>query len=146
MDRDNKSSANGRSDRKSKTVYLRPRRVDYPRIEREQHREEYAAEVAPIPVTSRPEPQRSQEAQDQQRAGAGSSAGSKTASGSKTAGYIGLGLGIASLFMFSLLLGPAAAVIGFYAYSQGQKTLGAWSIGLGLLSAVSQLLMIPFAR
>lgn len=144
MDRDNKSSANGRSDRKSKTVYLRPRRVDYPRIEREPHREEYAAEVAPMPVTSRPEPQRSQEAQDQQEAG--SAAGSKTASGSKTAGYIGLGLGIASLFMFSLLLGPAAAVIGFYAYSQGQKTLGAWSIGLGLLSAVSQLLMIPFAR
>lgn len=144
MDHDNKSSANGGGDRKSKTVYLRPRRVDYPRIEREQHREEYAAEVAPMPVTSRPEPQRSQRAQDQQ--GAGSAAGSKSASGSKTAGYIGLGLGIASLFMFSLLLGPAAAVIGFYAYSQGQKTLGAWSIGLGLLSAVSQLLMIPFAR
>ena len=38
----------------------------------------------------------------------------------RTVGYVGLVLGIASLFMWSVILGPIAAVVGYYAYSKGK--------------------------
>ena len=39
----------------------------------------------------------------------------------RTVGYVGLVLGIASLFMWSVILGPIAAVVGYYAYSKGKE-------------------------
>jgi hypothetical protein len=64
----------------------------------------------------------------------------------RTVGYVGLGLGIASLFLWSIVLGPLAAVLGFYAYSQGTRTAGAWAIGLGVVATLSYFFLIPFSR
>jgi len=118
-----------------KKIILRPKRVDYPRLDRE-HREEYAAEVSPLPVYA------------SHRAGGKAEAGEpeKAMSGSRTMGYVGLAFGIASLFMWSIILGPVAAVMGYFAYVRGQKTTGAWAMGLGIVSALSYFVMIPFAR
>ncbi|MEK4662467.1 hypothetical protein MHH93_11245 [Priestia sp. FSL H7-0729] len=112
-------------------------RVDYPR---KVHREEYGAEVAPPTVvrtggTERSEPVVEKHEADRVMESTG-----------KVAGYIGLAFGIASLFMWSIVLGPAAAVLGYYAYVNGRKTAGAWSIGLGIVATLSYFFMIPFAR
>ncbi|WP_054956644.1 hypothetical protein [Paenibacillus dakarensis] len=109
------------------------RRVDYPRKD---HHEEYAAEVAPPSRTqagSRRQERQEQTSNDDQ-------------SISRIAGYIGLGIGIASLFMWSIILGPVAAVIGYYVYSQGNRTIGAWSAGLGILAAVGYFVLNLIAR
>ncbi|WP_151735869.1 hypothetical protein [Paenibacillus tengchongensis] len=113
-------------------VVLRPRRVDYPRRDKTQS-EEYAAEISPLPA--------SVDRNDlitMEDAGAGSD--------SKSLGYIGLGFGLVSLFIWSIILGPIAAIIGYYAFSKGQKTAGAWAMGLGLVSALSYFVLIPFAQ
>lgn len=103
-------------------------RVDYPR---KAHREEYGAEVAPPTVvrtggTERAEPVPEKHEADRVMESTG-----------KVAGYMGLAFGIASLFMWSIVLGPAAAVLGYYAYVNGRKTAGAWSIGLGIVATLS---------
>lgn len=128
-----KESELSRSQRKK--ITLRPRRVDYPRRDRS-HNEEYAAEVSPPPVHIR----------SAGPTGAETSDSSEAQSGSKAMGYTGLAFGIASLFIWSIILGPAAAVLGYYAYSRGQKTTGAWAMGLGIVSTLSYFVMIPFAR
>ncbi|OMF06510.1 hypothetical protein BK129_12665 [Paenibacillus amylolyticus] len=112
-------------------------RVDYPR---KAHREEYGAELAPPTVvrtggTERAEPVPEKHEADRVMESTG-----------KVAGYMGLAFGIASLFMWSIVLGPAAAVLGYYAYVNGRKTAGAWSIGLGVVATLSYFFMIPFAR
>ncbi|MDP4096965.1 hypothetical protein OIN60_09300 [Paenibacillus sp. P96] len=110
--------------RSSRTPIVRDR-VDYPRKE---HREEYAAEVAPgRPVEGRAEVTES---------------GKK----GKTAGYTGIVLGILAMFIWSIVLGPIAAVLGIYAFMNGKKTLGGWAIGLGVLATVSYFAFIPFVR
>ncbi|MEF2964705.1 hypothetical protein V3851_02595 [Paenibacillus sp. M1] len=108
---------------------------------RKTHREEYAAEVAPTPVVSRDvrKEDRHDGEQGVKQSDAGETAG-------RTVGYVGVGLGIASLFMWSIILGPLAAVLGFYAYSQGSKTTGAWGIGLGVVATLSYFVLIPFTR
>lgn len=73
-------------------------RVDYPR---KAHREEYGAEVAPPTVvrtggTERAEPVPEKHEADRVMESTG-----------KVAGYMGLAFGIASLFMWSIVLGPA---------------------------------------
>ncbi|MCK8487868.1 hypothetical protein M0651_11855 [Paenibacillus sp. MBLB2552] len=115
-------------------------RTDYPRIADREHREEYAAEVTPAGTFSgnvvRSE---TRDADRTERADGARTAG-------RTVGYVGVGLGIASLFMWSIILGPLAAVMGFYAYSQGNKTSGAWAIGLGIVSTLSYFVLMPFTR
>ncbi|QWU18499.1 hypothetical protein KP014_24155 [Paenibacillus sophorae] len=112
---------------------MRPRRVDYPRKAPE-HREEYASEISPLPV----------------RSTSPADSGERVADGegeaNKTAGYAGLVLGIASLFIWPVILGPSAAVLGYYAYNKGRKTAGGWAIGLGIVATLSYFVMIPFAR
>ncbi|GIP25143.1 hypothetical protein J23TS9_02730 [Paenibacillus sp. J23TS9] len=107
-------------------------RRDYPR--RDDHEEEYAAEVAP-PRSGRYEISQDD---DEDR--------EKERTNGRTAGYVGLAFGIASLFMWSIVLGPIAAVTGYYAYSQGSKVWGAWGMGLGILATISYFVLIPFAR
>lgn len=116
---------------KMKVVEGRRNRVDFPRRD---HREEYAAEVAP-PM----------DAQVRRNAGKDRTQDRSNTNG-RTVGYVGLVLGIASLFMWSVILGPIAAVVGYYAYNKGSRTTGAWSIGLGLLATISYFILIPFSR
>ncbi|MDR9853033.1 hypothetical protein RJP21_05395 [Paenibacillus sp. VCA1] len=106
-------------------------RTDYPR--RDNHREEYAAEVAP------PKSARYEIDEDAGDAGQEETWG-------RTAGYISVACGVVSLFLWSIVLGPIAAATGFYAYSKGKKTWGAWGMGLGILATVSYFILIPFAR
>lgn len=132
MDKQNDESKQERSQRKK--IVLRPRRVDYPRRDRALS-EEYAAEIAPLPAhVQRTHTKEAEETQDE------------TQSDSGTIGYAGLGFGVVSLFIWSIILGPIAAILGYYAYGRGQKTTGAWAIGLGIVSTLSYFVMIPFAR
>ena len=118
-----------------KKIILRPRRVDYPRRNKE-HNEEYAAEISPLPAQVHRTSVREAVPAD----------GSRTESEERKIGYIGLGFGVVSLFIWSIILGPIAAVLGYYAYARGQKTAGAWSMGLGIVSTLSYFVLIPFAR
>ncbi|CAM2829946.1 hypothetical protein PASE110613_03125 [Paenibacillus sediminis] len=99
-------------------------RIDYPRKE---HREEYGAEIA-APVEHR-------EVADTEERDVGRGI---------VAGYIGLAIGILSLFMWSIVLGPVAAALGYYAYSEGYRSTGAWSIGLGIVATLSYFFLVPF--
>lgn len=114
---------------KMRVIEGRRNRVDFPRKD---HREEYATEVAP-PMDTSVRREKNEESTADQSTG-------------RTAGYVGLGLGIASLFMWSVILGPIAAVVGYYAYNKGSRTTGAWSIGLGILATLSYFILIPFSR
>lgn len=115
------------------------KRVDYPR---KTHQEEYAAEVVPMSTVA----DRRSERRDADNTAHAERSETGTATAGKTVGYVGVGFGIASLFMWSIILGPLAAVMGFYAYSQGNKTSGAWAIGLGVVATLSYFVLIPFTR
>lgn len=118
-------------------IILRPRsRVDYPRRDKTLN-EEYAAEVSPLPAHIH----RMNEG-DKQSA----HTGAEPEAGIQKLGYFGLGFGIASLFIWSIILGPVAAVLGYFAYGRGERTTGAWAMGLGLVSTLSYFVMIPFVR
>jgi hypothetical protein len=49
-------------------------------------------------------------------------------------GITALILSIVSLFIFNVFLGPIAAIMGIFAYRQGQRSLGIWSIILGTIA------------
>jgi hypothetical protein len=133
MDKHSDKSKLDPSERKK--IILRPRRVDFPRRDRA-HNEEYAAEISPLPAHIHSTGGKTAENKEH----------SETESGSKGMGRVGLGFGIASLFIWSVILGPVAAILGYYAYAKGQKTTGAWAMGLGIVSTLSYFVMIPFAR
>ncbi|MEK3788224.1 MULTISPECIES: hypothetical protein [Paenibacillus] len=101
------------------------KRVDYPRMD---HQEEYAAEVAPVSSN------RVSDTTD------------RTSDAGRVSGYIGVALGILAMFMWSVILGPVAVILGFYAYSQGRKVSGGWSIGLGVLATIGYFAFLPFIR
>ncbi|MBD2844430.1 DUF4190 domain-containing protein [Paenibacillus sp. IB182496] len=58
-------------------------------------------------------------------------------------GWTALGFAIASWFVWPLLLGAAAVVLGAMAYRQGGRRLGVWSIALGLIAFVVNLVVVP---
>ncbi|WP_128896033.1 hypothetical protein [Longirhabdus pacifica] len=58
-------------------------------------------------------------------------------------GLIAIILSISSFFMFPAVLGPAGAVVGLITYTQGNVTLGIWSIVLGLTSFVAYFILLP---
>ncbi|MGQ3481807.1 hypothetical protein [Paenibacillus sp. TY11] len=126
------------NDKHQNEEHVSRKRVDYPRhiqersAKRRKHGEEYAAEVAPgSPVVTRNEDKGEEQVIN---------------NSGRISGYIGLAAGIASLFMWSIVLGPIAAVLGFFAYVNGSKTTGIWSIGLGALATLSYFAFIPFVR
>lgn len=58
---------------------------------------------------------------------------------------IGLWIGVASLFVFNVFLGPAAIVLGIRAIRNGEKQLGQWAVGLGtagLLIGITVMVLI----
>ncbi|MBR2563577.1 MAG: hypothetical protein IKE29_03040 [Paenibacillus sp.] len=114
-------------------------RVDYPR---KAYREEYGAEMAPQATVRSRETERTSSREIPEK----HEADGVMRSTGRVAGYTGLAFGIASLFMWSIVLGPAAAVLGYYAYVNGRKTAGAWAIGLGIVATLSYFFMLPFAR
>lgn len=58
-------------------------------------------------------------------------------------GWLALTLAIASLFFWPAILGPAAAIIGFFALTRGNRALGIWSIVIGLISFMAYIVLVP---
>ncbi|WP_413286404.1 DUF308 domain-containing protein [Bacillus mojavensis] len=59
-------------------------------------------------------------------------------------GYIALALSIISLFVLPVLLGAAGIIVGYIARRRGAQSLGAWAMGIGVVSLVLGIFIIPF--
>lgn len=59
-------------------------------------------------------------------------------------GWTALVLSVMALFFFPVLLGSAGAITGFFAYRNGARTLGMWSMALGILAILIGLFFIPY--
>ncbi|MDQ0058343.1 hypothetical protein [Paenibacillus harenae] len=70
--------------------------------------------------------------------------GNDVRSGGYALGWVALVFGIASWFLWPVLLGATSAVLGFIAYRQGARGLGGWSMAIGLLAVVMYLVIVPF--
>ncbi|MGF9712959.1 MULTISPECIES: hypothetical protein [Paenibacillus] len=58
-------------------------------------------------------------------------------------GYTALILAVLSLMVLPVLLGSTAALIGFFAFMLGQRTLGAWSVAIGLIALAGYFVLVP---
>lgn len=100
---------------------------------RSRYREETAAEIAaPVPVSVR----------KNQNQGQNKSQG--MAVGGTGIGTLALALSILSLFVMPILFGAAGIVLGFVARKRGAEGLGAWAIGIGAISIVVGIFILPF--
>lgn len=91
--------------------------------ENEDHfEEEYAAEIAPngIPYDGREE--------------------GTTKTGGATAGFIALALAVLALFVFPVLFGLLAVLIGIYAYNRGATVTGGIAAVMGGVTAIVALI------
>lgn len=98
-------------------------------IRSSEYREETAAEIAaPVPIfRGRDE----DDARERVEGGAG-------------IGTVALALSILSLFVLPILFGAAGIVLGFVARRRGAEGLGAWAIGIGAVSIVIGIFILPF--
>ncbi|MGV3464827.1 MAG: DUF4190 domain-containing protein [Heyndrickxia sp.] len=64
--------------------------------------------------------------------------------GGRVIGWAALALSIISLFVLPVVLGAAAVILGFVARHKGAGTLGAWSIGIGVVSIIIGIFVLPF--
>ncbi|MCM3765300.1 DUF4190 domain-containing protein [Neobacillus niacini] len=101
---------------------------------RSNHREETAAEIAaPVPLT-RNKPQQTNQQQN----------GQSQAMGGAGLGTLALALSILSLFVMPILFGAAGIVLGFVARRRGAQGMGAWAIGIGAVSIIIGIFILPF--
>lgn len=68
----------------------------------------------------------------------------KAQSGGYALGWVSLVFAIASWFIWPVLLGATAAVLGFIAYRQGARGLGGWSMAIGIIAIAINLIIVPF--
>jgi hypothetical protein len=98
---------------------------------RENDREETAAEIAaPVPFI-----------RDRERV---DTDGETRAMGGTGLGTIALALSILSLFVMPILFGVAGVILGFVARRRGAEGLGAWAIGIGAVSIIVGIFILPF--
>ena len=98
-------------------------------VNKQQYREETAAEIAaPMNVSRDFENDAVEES---------------TTSG-RVLGYSSLALSILSLFILPVIMGAAGIVLGFVARRRGAEMLGAWAIGIGAVSIIVGLFVLPF--
>lgn len=64
--------------------------------------------------------------------------------GGNALGWVSLVFAIASWFIWPVLLGATAVVLGFIAYRQGARGLGGWSMAIGIVALALNLLIVPF--
>ncbi|MFC0216314.1 hypothetical protein ACFFK0_28355 [Paenibacillus chartarius] len=62
----------------------------------------------------------------------------------KSLGIAALVLAAISLFFLPAVLGPASIVVGFAAFVRGNRTLGVWSMALGLLAVAAYYVLVPY--
>ena len=105
-------------------------------VERE-HMEETAAEVA-VPPSVSLEREREREAifEEEKEDVMGMSG--------TGLGYLGLALSILSLFILPIILGAAGIIVGFIARKRGASGAGAWAIGIGAISIIVGMFILPF--
>lgn len=64
-------------------------------------------------------------------------------SSSRTLGWVSLAFAIASWFIWPVLLGAAAVVMGVMAFRQGARGLGGWAITIGIIAIAINLIIVP---
>ncbi|MEH7109989.1 hypothetical protein V7083_19830 [Bacillus sp. JJ1764] len=97
------------------------------------HREETAAEIAaPVPII-----------RDKSNQNAKGDRTEKAAGGTGL-GTVALVLSILSLFVLPILFGAAGIILGFVAKRRGAEGLGAWAIGIGAVSIIIGIFILPF--
>jgi hypothetical protein len=64
--------------------------------------------------------------------------------GGTIVGVIALILSILSLFTMPFLFGIIGIIGGFYSRSRGAKSLGSWAIGIGAVSIIVGIFILPF--
>lgn len=94
-------------------------------------REETAAEIA-APVTLRRERDYDHD-RDRDRVDSG-----------RGVGYAALALSVLSLFIMPILFGAAGIVLGFVARRRGAEASGSWAIGIGAVSIIIGIFILPF--
>lgn len=67
-------------------------------------------------------------------------------SGGTALGYSALILSILSLFVFPILFGAVGIIMGFMARNRGAGSLGAWAIGIGVVSIIISLFFAPLGN
>jgi hypothetical protein len=68
----------------------------------------------------------------------------ETATAGRGVGYAALALSILSLFVLPVLFGATGIVLGFIARRRGSETLGNWAIGIGAISIIVGMFILPF--
>ncbi|MDF2814667.1 MAG: hypothetical protein K0Q81_867 [Paenibacillus sp.] len=128
-------------DQNSKEKHFKHSEVEMER-ERHKHKEEYATELAAAPGLMRQKELNSPE-DDRPHEHIKSADQVEEESPSRTIGWVSMTLAIISLFFFPVWLGVSAIVLGIIAYVRGTRALGAWSVVIGGISALSYIVLIP---
>ena len=63
--------------------------------------------------------------------------------GNQALGWAGLVFAIASWFIWPLIMGVVAIVLGIMAYNSESRTLGGWAVGLGAATLAFNLIIVP---
>lgn len=98
------------------------------------YNEETAAEVAPSVTTF--EPRRTENEDVTNNA--------ETVTGGAGLGWLALALSIISLFVMPIVMGAGGIVLGFIARARGARGLGSWAIGIGAVSIIVGIFILPF--
>jgi hypothetical protein len=108
--------------------------------------EEYAAEVAPNIVDFNRRENNAQVTSETVTADRESTgdANVDNVTGGRGIGGLALALSILSLFVLPIVLGAAGIIIGFIARRRGATSLGAWAIGIGAISIIVGMFVLPF--
>ncbi|XEC96837.1 hypothetical protein AB6A23_10035 [Paenibacillus tarimensis] len=101
------------------------------------HDAEAAAEMAAAPVRTAVSPRDNAEDRSLRRTA------DTTQAAGRTVGWFALAFAIASWFIWGVLLGATSVVLGFIAYRQGSRSLGVWSITLGIIALLANLILTP---
>lgn len=104
---------------------------DEPDVNRRNFDEETAAELTE-PYRAKNDSDRRSDVEDANRDNAG------------WIGYAALAISIISLFIFPVLLGIVGIIVGFIARRRGAGALGAWAIGIGVVSLLIGIFITPF--
>jgi hypothetical protein len=102
--------------------------------------EEYAAEVAPKIVDFN---RREAEPREVEKSNIIEN-NVDNVTGGKGIGGLALALSILSLFVLPIILGAAGIIIGFIARRRGATSLGSWAIGIGAVSIIVGMFILPF--
>jgi hypothetical protein len=110
--------------------------------------EEYAAEVAPNVIDFNRRDNEPTRTVNTSEANNGNLTTSETNVDDETGGRgiagLALALSILSLFVLPIVMGAAGIIIGFIARRRGATTLGAWAIGIGAVSIIVGMFILPF--